>query len=58
MTVAVVGGDETWSGPKCILEGESTGLTDGLDARCEKGESGMMPMICSLKNQKDGVAIE
>lgn len=57
MTVAVVGGDEKWSGLKCIL-GESTGLTDGLDARCEKGESGMMPMICTLKNQKDGVAIE
>lgn len=57
MTVAVVGGDEKWSGPKCIL-GESTGLTDSLDVRCEKAESGMMLMICSLKNQKDGVAIE
>lgn len=34
--MAVVGGDEKWSGPKCILEGESTGLADSLDARCEK----------------------
>lgn len=56
--MAVVGEDKKSSGPKCILEGESMGLTDSLDARCEKGESGMMPMICSLKNQKDGVAVK